>query len=523
MEDLAKAPAMVDLWWIKRHSRLLIAVCVGLLGLGIYLWQLQVPELLSFYDSGVYLGASIHFVSGVMPYRDFTFVQPPGILLLMSPIALLSLVFGSHDGFFLAGTVSALVTALNAGLLAWLVRRSGVVAMLVAGVGLVLLPEACLVDTGINLEPYCLCLILLGSIVILSTDVVVSRVSMRAVVIGGLLFGFAGSVKLWAVFPFVALVLSLAPRIRRQTGALLSAAAVGFIVPSLPFFLAAPHRFISEVIVEQLFRGASTGATASVAQRLISMTGYSSTTIVPSATIVVIAFIGLACLVVLTHLRRGTRSAVESFLALAAVITLLGLLAPSVYYDYYGYFVAPFLLGSLGTALARLAQPVHVRTMWISLSRVMRRFVTVFSATSGVIFVIAMVLWITTFDSAYAFANGVYGPWLSSIDSYVPRGACVVYDEVAFGIFTNRFTSGGSRCPSIVDPQGALLATGSRATSALADSWLTYFQSAQYVVLTYPRTANILWDSGLSAWFTTHYHLAYGKAYIHIYQRSPPS
>ena len=41
------------------------------------------------YDDGVYLGAAIRFVSGVLPYRDFVFVQPPGIVVLMSPVALL--------------------------------------------------------------------------------------------------------------------------------------------------------------------------------------------------------------------------------------------------------------------------------------------------------------------------------------------------------------------------------------------------------------------------------------------------
>jgi len=55
-----------------------VALLVFGLSLGMSLWQLSVPEFLSSYDSGVYLAATIHLISGVLPYKDFTFVQPPG-------------------------------------------------------------------------------------------------------------------------------------------------------------------------------------------------------------------------------------------------------------------------------------------------------------------------------------------------------------------------------------------------------------------------------------------------------------
>jgi len=59
--------------------------------LGIRLFTLSRPGFLTSpteYDDGVYLGAAIRMTQGVMPYHDFAFVQPPGILLLMSPVAL---------------------------------------------------------------------------------------------------------------------------------------------------------------------------------------------------------------------------------------------------------------------------------------------------------------------------------------------------------------------------------------------------------------------------------------------------
>src|SRR6202012_2554787 len=41
------------------------------------------------YDDGVYLGGAIALISGTVPYHGFAFVQPPGILLLIAPVALL--------------------------------------------------------------------------------------------------------------------------------------------------------------------------------------------------------------------------------------------------------------------------------------------------------------------------------------------------------------------------------------------------------------------------------------------------
>ena len=88
-----------------------VAFFIFCLSLGMSLWQLSVPEMLSTYDTGVYLAATIHLVSGVMPYKDFTFVQPPGILLIMSPVGVFSRIVGTHDGLILARIVSSIVTA----------------------------------------------------------------------------------------------------------------------------------------------------------------------------------------------------------------------------------------------------------------------------------------------------------------------------------------------------------------------------------------------------------------------------
>ena len=63
------------------------------LALAVRLFTLTRPGFLtgvSEYDDGVYLGAAIRLTQGAVPYRDFAFVQPPGILLLMTPAALVA-------------------------------------------------------------------------------------------------------------------------------------------------------------------------------------------------------------------------------------------------------------------------------------------------------------------------------------------------------------------------------------------------------------------------------------------------
>ena len=109
------------------------------------------------YDDGVYLGAATRLVHGVLPYRDFDFVQPPGITLVMGPVALIGRLIGTRDAMAVARCFTAAVTGLNAALAALAVRDRGRTAMLVAGVSLALFPLAVAADQSLLLEPYLVC------------------------------------------------------------------------------------------------------------------------------------------------------------------------------------------------------------------------------------------------------------------------------------------------------------------------------------------------------------------------------
>ena len=103
-----------------------IPIGTSFLALGICCYQLSLPRCcLAFTALPVSATTTVsisvprtRLVHGVLPYRDFDFVQPPGITIVMGPVALLGRVIGTRDAMAVARCLTALVTGLNAGLAA---------------------------------------------------------------------------------------------------------------------------------------------------------------------------------------------------------------------------------------------------------------------------------------------------------------------------------------------------------------------------------------------------------------------
>ena len=73
----------------ERLTPAVLIVALSALGLGLRLYLLLRPGYLlgvTEYDDGSYFGSAIRLVQGQLPYRDFVFVQPPGITLLMAVV-----------------------------------------------------------------------------------------------------------------------------------------------------------------------------------------------------------------------------------------------------------------------------------------------------------------------------------------------------------------------------------------------------------------------------------------------------
>src|ERR1700728_3816009 len=64
-------------------------------------------------DDGVYFGEGAMLAHGLLPYRSYLDVQPPGIALLMAPFGLLGRLIGDRVAFEFARVFVTAVTVLN--------------------------------------------------------------------------------------------------------------------------------------------------------------------------------------------------------------------------------------------------------------------------------------------------------------------------------------------------------------------------------------------------------------------------
>ena len=92
------------------------------------------------YDDSVHYSAALALVHGVLPYRDFLFLHPPGVVVALSPFA----AFGAatHDGWgFAAGRIAwMLMGSATAALIVVALRGVGPLGVLVGGIGVLDLP-----------------------------------------------------------------------------------------------------------------------------------------------------------------------------------------------------------------------------------------------------------------------------------------------------------------------------------------------------------------------------------------------
>jgi alpha-1,2-mannosyltransferase len=225
-----------------------------LLAVGLRLYDLSRPGFLldiSEYDEGADSGSAIRLVHGALPYRDFVMVQPPGITLLMFPVALATKAMGTDIGMAVARVITALASAAAVPVAGLLTRHRGLFATLVTCGVLAIFPDSILAARTVLLEPWLVLFCLLGVLALFDGDQLAS--STRRLLLGGVLFGFAGALKVWAILPVV-VILVLSARRPRQASAYAAGVTLGFCVPVLPFALSAPKAFYRGVIVAQLVR-----------------------------------------------------------------------------------------------------------------------------------------------------------------------------------------------------------------------------------------------------------------------------
>ncbi|WP_104089413.1 hypothetical protein [Arthrobacter sp. GMC3] len=300
------------------------------------------------YDDGVHYASAVHLIAGSLPYRDFVFVHPPGIALLLAPFALLGHLVSDTAGISAARIVFVLVGTLNAVLVGVLLKKWGYPAV-IAGSGLYALwSVATIAERSIMLSPLLNACVLAALLALRSGGRIVPR---RAVTLAAVFLGLALCFKLWAVLPIGVIGVMVAVRFGPRL--LLRFTVVGALVCTVimgPFFVMAPGAMFTDVILAQLVR--TDGASRGLMYRLRDFVGADA----PAALIFTIAALGVLCIVTTIYAGAARRRRLrdwgdEVWWAFLAIVISVALLTSDSFFDHYPNFVAPQLALCLGVAV----------------------------------------------------------------------------------------------------------------------------------------------------------------------------
>lgn len=309
---------------LERHAGSLIAA-IAALG-----WLLRVaPYLLdepyafpTLYDDGVYFSASALMLRGEVPYRDFVFVHPPGLLLALLPASASALLIGPADGFTASRILVTLVGLANALLCGALARRHfGAVAGVAAALFYATYPEAVAVERTPFLEPF----LNLGCL-LFAWFWLGERPRDR---LAGVFAGFAVAIKLVAGGFCLAAVVSRIATAPRRVVVLAVTALLTCAAMVAPFVWMSPGGFFDGVIYFQLERPPDGALTA--LERLEEIVN-KRRPVSPSLAL-------LGALVAIARFRRP-RAEAERFFLTAWLLTLAGFLASRSYWNHYNGHLA---------------------------------------------------------------------------------------------------------------------------------------------------------------------------------------
>jgi hypothetical protein len=495
-----------------------------LLALIIRLFVLTRPGFLTGvneYDDGVYLGAAIKLLQGVMPYHDYALVQPPGIILVAAPSALVAQLTTSAAGLAVARVMTVVASAACVALTGNLVRSRGPLVTAVACGVLALYPDDITSAHTLLLEPWMNLLVLIGVNAAFHDG---KLAGPRKLLWAGVAIGAAGSVKYWSIAPALVLMacclLLSGPRARRFA-ACLGGLAAGFAIPVLPFAAGAPMAFIRSTIQYQATR---TGTTVPLSLRLAHLTGLidflnkhsgrfslrvgansmfaSSSTATPSsssagwmpfaAAILIVAGIAIAYT---WNPRRP--SPLEWFALATGGIASIAMLSYSAFFYHYPAWAAPWIAIVAGASAGLLAGHRG------QLREVM----------AGATAVIVLIALFECYELGGVRVNGI-----SAVSRYIPPGACVVTDEVSLTISSDRFTAAKPGCPTVMDSLATTLVLsggisdqgGAVNMPGVVAAWESILSKADYVWVSINSDRRLPWvayspSSPLWTWFEQHF------------------
>jgi hypothetical protein len=472
------------------------------------------------YDDGVHIGTALRLTDLQFPYKDYLFLHPPGITVLLSPIALIGRVFGEQQALIAGRLLTSLVVVTNVLLVGYLVRRRGACAMLVAGSVLAFWPLAADATKTIMLEPYVVFFMLLGMLALFENEELASR---RRIHIAGLMFGFAAAVKLVAVIPIAAALIVACRRPRRDLVPLATSIAAGFGLIVLPFAILAPTNFLNQVLVTQLSRH-PTLQPQSISHRITEILGIDRNPQLYQGAVPLLVFALLVIVIAGVYIsRRGRTTKLDTFV-LAGLILAVGaeLRSPDLF-SHYAYlstvFFALVVAICVGEILQAAAFVLPKDSVWARF-----RISSLFLA--AVIVLAAMIAVPRSKAIARELTAGSLdpSPWIREA---IPAGSCVMFDVPTIAIVGDRLLSDDPECPALIDPFGMWINTSEHLSPSvakaadpdLAQTWIRYLEKADYLVLSVDFSNFVPWNPELRAWFASNYRKVGSQFPIELYRK----
>jgi alpha-1,2-mannosyltransferase len=490
---------------------LAIAACT-LLALALRLLLLSRPGYLfgvTEYDDGPYFGSSVMLVHGLLPYKEFILVQPPGITLLMVPAALLSKITGTAHAMAAGRVLTTLASTAGVLLAGLLVRHRGLLAVIVTCGIIAVYPDSVSTARTILVEPWLVLFCLLGALALFDRDQLTG--SGKRLLWGGVAFGFAGCIEVWAIFPVIVLAcmfLLSRPRIRRLA-MYAGGVAAGFLVPSLPFVALAPKRFYQSLYVAQVApRAGSTRVP--LGARLSNMVGIVNLHLgahprnlieLLTAVLIVAVAVVIAAAWLLSH---RPPPQLDWFVLFTTAVVVVMFLWPDQFHYHFAAFLAPFFAMAIGLPLGRLVDVLSTGRSWLP-GRVGAELWKPAAAVGGLVVVLLAMAQV----SYEAHLRLPLGPVPAQVQRIIPKGACVATDQVSYLLMANRFSPDQANCPHMLDGLGSDLAfsnglkpsTGAGNVPEVQALWRDEFQKAQFVWLSYNAYRRVAWYPALRTYF----------------------
>jgi hypothetical protein len=329
---------------------------------------------------------------------------------------------------------------------------------------------------------------------------------------GGVAFGFAGAVEAWAIVPVLVLAALCLPHLKRAA-IFVGGVAAGFLIPVLPFAIAAPSQFYRSLITAQVGYRAH-ALRVGVLLRLKNMIGLPYTPGWPRTTVwlavfAIMAFV-LVSQVAAALVTRRSQPVLDWFATVTAVLVVAMFLWPPQFHYHFTAFLAPFLALTIALPVSRLLADAAPGT----LAPAVKRQLTWSAVGLAGLVLVVIAAFQARFESA---AIKVIGPIPATVDQIIPPGACVLTDQVSVTLAANRFVSNVPGCSQMVDSLGTDLAlanglrpaTGAGNVPAVAAAWNQAFSHAQYVLLTGTNTRRIAWTPALDAYLKDHFVQVY--------------